>query len=123
MFAMTVCCDAKKDVSARIESLCRVLWSIQLGGGRFVGFQPGATSGVLDYFAFFNDPLTGDTLSLPIAEVTVERVREKVTQNILAHSDLFGSLFGVAIFLGKINPHRMTILNSAQSIKAKNSTA
>ena len=57
-----------------ISEICRVVREVQKGGGHFHSFQPTRK----DYLVLFNHPESQTTLALPISEICVEAVREKL---------------------------------------------
>lgn len=57
-----------------ISEICRVVQEVQEGGGCFHSFQPACE----DYLVLFNHPESRTTLALPISEISVAAVREKV---------------------------------------------
>ncbi len=99
MVSNAACYNPQEETAKRIESLCRILRTVERGGGRFVGFQPGPKS----YIALFRHPLTATTLGLPVPELTSERVTAKIVQAVQARFAFpDDSLFGIPIFLPKI---------------------
>lgn len=66
--------ERTEDVSAQIEEVCRVVRIVEVGGGQFVGFQPGPHG----YLVLFRDPFVHTTLAAPICELTADQVREKI---------------------------------------------
>jgi hypothetical protein len=57
-----------------IAEICRIVRMIELGGGQFLGFQPGGT----EYLALFSPRFPYGTLALPLSSVSVDTVREKI---------------------------------------------
>lgn len=62
----------------RVKSLCWAVHTVELGGGQFVGFQPGSKPGPQHYVVLFNHPLSQGTFGLPVAELTKEALARKI---------------------------------------------
>ena len=61
-------------ITLKISEICRIVREVQNGGGQFHSFQPTRA----DYLVLFNHPQSRTTLALPISNVSVEAVREKI---------------------------------------------
>jgi hypothetical protein len=65
-----------------VEEICRIIRTVELGGGKFLGFQPG----LKEYLVLFCHPASHGTLGLRMCEFTLEAVRRKISSASAAHA-------------------------------------